>query len=199
MIDKLEIILSKLANQNTLRALRRGLLFVMPFVLIGSTVVAFLNLPIPAYQSFMVELLGKQSSYIVLLVHKSTLNIMALLTLITVSNSVAHEKKLVKSGEINSIYIVITAFASFIAFTSKSNIALSLSELGSAGMYKAIVISILTCNLYCFFYKLRCKIITSDIVSYNGSALISSSFKAIIPSLFTILFFIVIKLLANFF
>lgn len=197
MIDKLEIILSKLANQNTLRALRRGLLFVMPFVLIGSTVVAFLNLPIPAYQSFMVELFGNKWRHIVLLVHKSTLNIMALLTLITVSNAVSHEKELVKSGEINSIFIVITALASFIAFISKSNIALSLSELGSAGMYKAIVISILTCNLYCFFYKLRCKIITSDIVSYNGSALISTSFKAIVPAFFTILLFILIKLLVN--
>ena len=158
MKNKLEIILSKVANQKTVRALRRGLLFAMPFVLIGSTVVAILNLPVQSFQNFMVQIFGSRWVNVALLIHNSTLNIMSLITLITVSNAVAHEKKLVKLGEVNAIYVVITAFASFIAFTSKSNTILCLAQLGSAGIYKAILIDILAFNLYCFFYKFRGKI-----------------------------------------
>ncbi len=54
-----DTLISKLANQQMIRILRRGLLYLMPFVLIGSFVLALLNLPIPAYQSFMSYIFGE--------------------------------------------------------------------------------------------------------------------------------------------
>ena len=58
-MQEFDILISKLANKQMIRVLRRGLLYLMPFVLIGSIVLAMLNLPIPAYQSFMSYIFGE--------------------------------------------------------------------------------------------------------------------------------------------
>ncbi|AEG59851.1 PTS sugar transporter subunit IIC/EAL domain-containing protein [Desulforamulus ruminis] len=198
MIEKFEALVSKLANQQTLRALRKGLLYLMPFILIGSIVLALLNLPIPAYQNFLLCVFGEGWREIGHLIHRGTLQIMAITALITVSYAISMEKRLVKSGEVNAIIIVITAFASFIAFINDSNMIISAEEAGSAGMFGAIVISVLSCELFCFFYKCRDCIQPSDLINYNGSALIRASFRAVIPALLTVSIFSVTKMLLDF-
>lgn len=188
---------SNLANQQIIRALRRGLLYLMPFILMGSVVVALLNFPIPAYQDFLNSVFGDGWQELGHLIHRGTLQIMAITSLITVSYAFAGEKNLVKSGEVNAIVIVITAFSSFIAFNS-SELIISVEEAGSTGMFGAIVISVLSCQLFCFFYKCRERIQPSDLINYNGSALTKESFKAFIPALLTIASFSGAKMLLDF-
>ncbi|QHQ61521.1 EAL domain-containing protein [Anaerocolumna sedimenticola] len=193
MFEKLDILASKLANQQTIRALRKGLIYMMPLILIGSIILALINLPIPAYQEFLIRLFGEGWKEIGLSIHKSTLKIMAILTLITVSYAIAREKKLVKSGEVNSIIIVITAFSSFFAFKDNTELILSEKAAGSGGMFEAIIISILACKLFCFLYQCCDRVLPSNLMDYNGSAQIRASFRAIIPGMFTILFFCVAR------
>lgn len=198
MIEKLDILASKLANQQTISALRKGLLYLMPLILIGSIVLALISLPIPAYQNFMMHVFGEGWKEIGLSIHKCTLRIMAILALITVSYAVSKEKDIVMSGEVNFIIIVITAFSSYFIFTDNTDMIISENVAGSSGMFEAIVISVLACNLFCFFYKCRNLIQHSDIVHFNGSTLIRASFRAVVPALLTILFFSVAKALFEF-
>jgi lactose/cellobiose-specific phosphotransferase system IIC component len=195
MIEKLDTWVSKLANQQTIRSLRRGLLYLMPFVLMGSAVLALLNLPIPANQEFTQRIFGEGWRELGLRLHKCTLQIMAITTLITVSYAVSEETSLVKSGEINQIVIVITALSSYIAFNSSLDIVVSASDAGSTSMFKAIVISVLSCRMFCLYYKVCERVRSTDLINYNGSALIRSAFKAFFPALFTMSSFILIKML----
>lgn len=198
MMDKFDAFISQLADQQLIRSLRKGLLYLMPFILIGSIVLALLNLPIPAYQNFMLHVFGEDWRDFGLRIHKGTLQIMALTSLITVSYAISQDKKIVKSGEVNAIIIVITTFTSFIVFTHDPNVIISFPEAGSAGMFNALVISGLACNLFCFFYKCCDRIWPSDLISYNGSSIIRASFRAIIPSLLTISIFTVARMLFDF-
>lgn len=198
MIEKLDKLTYKMANMQTLRALRRGLLYSMPLILIGSFVLVVLNLPIPAYQNFLLSMFGKGWRDIGLLIYKGTLQIMAVTTLITVSYAVSNEKELVKSGEVDSIIIVITAFASFITFTNNINMIIITEEAGSTSMFIASVISVLACNLFCFFYKCRKRIFPLDRISYNGGNLIRSSFRAVVPALLTVFVFATAKIMLDF-
>ncbi len=196
MMEKLDIIVSKLANQQTIRILRRGLLYLMPFILMGAVVLALLNLPVPVYQDFMVRVFGEGWRNFGQIVHRGTLNIMALLALVTVSYAFAGESELVISGEVNAITLVITAFGSFFSFYSGvGNIVISATTAGSVGVFGAIFISILSCKLFCFFYKCRDRIQPFDLINYNGSALIRSSFKALLPAFLTISGFSVTRIL----
>ncbi len=198
MIDKFNAFISQLADQQLIRSLRRGLLYLMPFILIGSIVLAFLNLPIPAYQNFMLHVFGEGWRDFGLCIHKGTLQVMALISLITVSYAISQDKKIVKSGEVNAIIIVITTFTSFIVFTHDPNVIISFADAGSTGMFNALIISGLACNLFCFFYKCHDRIWPSALISYNGSSIIRASFRAIIPSLLTISIFTVARILFNF-
>lgn len=154
MIDKFNAFISQLADQQLIRSLRRGLLYLMPFILIGSIVLAFLNLPIPAYQNFMLHVFGEGWRDFGLCIHKGTLQVMALISLITVSYAISQDKKIVKSGEVNAIIIVITTFTSFIVFTHDPNVIISFADAGSTGMFNALIISGLACNLFCFFLQM---------------------------------------------
>ncbi len=197
-MEKLDIIVSKMANQHTIRALRRGLLYLMPFTLMGAVVLALLNLPFQAYQDFMVRVFGSEWEKFELLIHKGTLNIMTLTTLITVSYAVAEEKGLVKSGEVNAITLVITAFCSFFSFHNDSGyMIISAETTGSVGIFGAIIVAVFSCRLFCFFYKCRERILLSELINYNGSALIQSSFKSFIPALLTIASFSVVRILID--
>ena len=198
MIEKMDELTAKLANWQIIRALRRGLLYLMPFVLIGSVVLALLNLPIPAYQLFMLRIFGEGWQEFGLLIYESTLQVMSILALITVSHAIATEKELIKSGEVSTAVIQAVALVAFLIVTKNSDsIIISAQSAGSSGMFKAIIVSVLACNLFCFFYKLRDRIQPEDLVNYNGSALIRTAFRTVIPALLTIFFFCAVKILLN--
>ncbi len=189
MMDNFEAFVLKLANRQLVGALRRGLLYLTPLILIGSIVLALLNLPVPAYQNIIQAIFGERWRDIGLAIHKGTLQIMALTTLITVCYAFSQEKPFVKSGEINPVIIIITAFASYIAFTNNPDGIIGASEAGSTGMFGALIISGLACNLFCFFYKWRDYFWHTDLHNYNGSLLTLASFRAVVPALLTVTIF----------
>ncbi len=195
MIEQIDEFVSKLASQSTIRSLSRGLLYMMPFILMGSVVIALLNLPIPFYQNFLLHEFGGSWKAFADLIHKATLQIMAITSLIAVSYAFAEEKELIKSGEISAIVIVITAFASFIAFNASSTMLISVEEVGSSGMFKAIVTALISCECFCFFYKWSEKITSSEIIDYSGNMAVRVSFKAFLPAFLTICIFAEMKML----
>ena len=188
MIEKLDIMFSKMVYRKTLRILRRGVLSMMPLVLVGSVVFALLTLPIPSYHRFMSCIFGEAWQEIGLSFHYATLQIMALLALIAVSYAAAKEMTLVRSGEVSSVSIVITVFASYIALTHR-NLIVQAHEAGSSGMFKALIVSIAASHLFCFFYKLCCRILPSNVIPHLGGALTQASFLAVMPSFLTVFVF----------
>lgn len=194
-----DTLISKLANQQMIRILRRGLLYLMPFVLIGSFVLALLNLPIPAYQSFMSYIFGEGWWEIGLLIYGGTLQIMAIITMITVSHAIASEKEFVKSGEVSTAVLQAVALIVFIIWIKNSDgTVISTEYAGSSGMFGAIIISFLACNLYCFFYKLRDRIRSKNLISYYSSSLTREAFRTVTPALLTVLTFCMAKVILDF-
>jgi lactose/cellobiose-specific phosphotransferase system IIC component len=190
VMQEFDIFISKLANQQMVRVLRRGLLYLMPFVLIGSIVLALLNLPIPAYQSFMSYIFGEGWREIGLLIYEGTLQIMAIITLITVSHAVASEKELIKSGEVSTTVLQAVALIVFIIWMKTSDgIVISTANAGSSGMFGAIIISFLACGLYCFFHKIQDCIRPKNLISYHGSPMTREAFRTVVPALLTVFTF----------
>lgn len=194
MIEKLDIMFSKLVNRKTLRILRRGLLSMMPLVLVGSVVFALLTLPIPFYHCFMSDIFGEGWREIGLSIHKATIQIMAFLALITVSHAAAKEETLVKSGEVNPVSIMITVFASYIALSYRS---LIMHTAGSTELFKALFVSVVACHLFCFFYKRCCRILPLNGITHLGGSLTQASFLAVLPAFLTVLVFSGARVLLN--
>ena len=197
-MQEFDILISKLANKQMIRVLRRGLLYLMPFVLIGSIVLAMLNLPIPAYQSFMSYIFGEGWWEIGLLIYEGTLQIMAIITVITVSQAIASEKEFIKSGEVSTTVLQAVALIAFIIWMKNSDgIVISTANAGSSGMFEAIIISFLACDLYCFFYKLQVCIRSKNLINYHGSTMTREAFRSVFPALLTVFTFSMGKVMLN--
>ena len=189
-MQEFDIFISKLADQQMVRVLRRGLLYLMPFVLIGSIVLALLNLPIPAYQSFMSYIFGEGWWEIGLLIYEGTLQIMAIITVITVSHAIASEKEFIKSGEVSTTVLQAVTLIVFIIWMKNSHgTVISTANAGSSGMFGAIIISFLACGLYCFFYKLQDCIRPKNLINYHGSTMTREAFRTVMPALLTVFTF----------
>jgi len=197
-MQEFDILISNLANKQMIRVLRRGLLYLMPFVLIGSIVLALLNLPIPAYQSFMSYVFGAGWWEIGLLIYEGTLQIMAIITVITVSHAIASEKEFIKSGEVSTTVLQAVELIVFIIWMKNSEgIVISTANAGSSGMFGAIIISFLACDLYCLFYKLQECIRPKNLINYHGSTLTREAFRTVIPALLTVFIFSIGKVMLD--
>ncbi len=199
-MQKLEILMSRIADQPTIKALRKGLMYWMPFTLIGAFSLALFKLPIPAYQNFMTSLFGRAwaSGQVLTIIHRGTFNIMSLGALITISYTLATEKKLVKSGEIDAVFFIATVLASFFIFVGNpggnSNIIISNRMLSAISMHKVIIIAIVASLLLEFFYRWTERVRVRFTYDYNGSALLRSASQVILPAFLTILTFSIARI-----
>lgn len=188
-MKKLDHLISMLEKNQVIRAWRRGLLIPMPLILIGTMVLLLLNFPVAAYQSLMLGVLGKGWRETGLLIYHGIIQIFAISTVISVSHAFSKEKKLVKSGEVSSLSIQITAVASFILFITDSGVDINIEKASSTGLLGSLVISILACNLFCFLYQCRDRIPPGNPNASFGSDLAHAAFRAILPALLTMAVF----------
>ena len=188
-----------LANLTFFKALRRGLIYLMPFTLIGAFSLALYKLPLPAFQNLMAFIFGEVwiSGDLLLLIHKATFQIMSLAAVITVSYAIGMEKGFVKSGEISIIFIIVTSFGSYLTFVGSSDTVVSSEMAGSPGMYKAIIIATLATNIFCYFYKYHIKYRLSIFKDYRDRPLLRSSFGVIFPAFLTIFCFCLARIGSN--
>ena len=114
---RLSDINDKIGNKTILIAIRRGLTYMIPLILLGSLALVFISLPIPAYQSFMQDVFGSQWKNIPSYIQDGTFNILSIIMVICISSSLVEEFKKDWSLNINPIIASSVSLASFIAIS----------------------------------------------------------------------------------
>ncbi|MDR1571455.1 MAG: EAL domain-containing protein [Clostridiales Family XIII bacterium] len=180
-----------LTETPTMSAIRSGFIYMMPVVMIGSLVVAFLNLPLPPFQDFMVRYMGEGWKDSSLLIYRATMQVMALTAVICISYALANEQEKVKGGEMHPIYVVLTAFASYVAFIGQdlADSFLNISNMDSSSMFAAVLISVLSVKLFMLLFKAYDRVFKVNDYRYNGNIQVRASFHVIVPVFLTILAF----------
>lgn len=199
-LNRTRNIVSSLFDNTLISAIREGFLYMMPLIIIGAFVVAFLNLPIPQFQEFMLNQFGEGWKDFPLIVHNATLQIASLTAVIAISYALATHEESVKDGYIKEIYVVLTAFASYVAFIKPSAIAesaISVEAASAGSMFSALIISIISVKLLMLFYKHYDKHFPSMAHKYNGNVVVRTSFHLILPCLGVILVFAIANMLIH--
>ena len=166
----------------------------MPLIIIGAFVVAILNIPVPPFQNFMIEQLGEGWKDFPLIVYNATLQIASLTAVIAISYALAKHEPVVKDGRVKSIYIVLTAFASYVAYIEPSQIAdtvINTDTAGASSMFTAMVISIVSVKFLTWLFDKYDKKFPSMEHKYNGNVVVRLSFHLIIPCTAVIISFAV--------
>lgn len=195
--DKILPLAGKIGTQRHLKAIRDGIVLTMPLIVIGSIFLILAYLPINSYTNFMNTTFGDdwvaKLSYPV----GASFNIMSLVTVFGIAYHLANSYKVepLGAGAIAlSTFLLVTPYNVPLTLNSGETVIASgipLSASGSQGLFVALIIGLLSTEIYRFCIQ---KNWTIKMPAGVPSA-VSKSFSALIPGFFAIVIFWVIRLL----
>ncbi|PKG23522.1 PTS sugar transporter subunit IIC [Niallia nealsonii] len=189
--DKLSPIALKLDNNRYLKAIKNSFMSAMPLLIIGSFFVLFAYLPIDAYTEFMQNTFGDNWQRILTIPNDISMSMMTIYVVIGMASELAQSYKLDRMAGIFAALASFFVVTPMYGFSDESlGLGIPLGNLGAAGLFVGILISILSIEILRFTDKKGWKIKMPDAVPQN----VSNSFSALIPILIIILVFHLIRI-----
>lgn len=180
--------MNKIQKSKLVSGITGGMMAALPVTLFGSFAALFLNLPIPAYKSFITH------SGIAAILNTGILfstNFLAIVFLLTITSSYAKQYK-----EDAIIPTLLSAVCFFIVtpisvnVVNKANItSIPVEWLGAKGIFSAIIISIIATRLYIYIKQKGWTIKMPASVP----PVVSSSFSGLIPGFIVIILFLAVS------
>lgn len=172
----------KLGQQKHIKALRDGMILAMPLILVGSFFVIIQSFPIVAWEEYLIKIGAMQylSSVIT-----GTFGIMGMISVFGIA------KRLADSYKVDGTSAGIIALAAYFVLIPITDGAMSTGFFGSRGLFVAIVVGIITGELFRILIQKNLVIKMPDTVP----PMVAKSFTSFIPALIIICVFIVIDLL----
>jgi PTS system cellobiose-specific IIC component len=199
--NKVLPVAGRIAGQRHLQALRDGIILAMPLLIIGSLFLIISSLPIPGYADFMARTFGASWMTKLLYPVNASYNIMALIAAFGIAYRLAEKYNVdaLSAGAISVAAFVLATpyFTMFTPVGAKAAIevdgVLSLSYLGSKGLFVAMILAILSTEIYRFIIQKNIVIKLPDGVPPS----VSKSFIALIPGFVVIAVVWILRLLVE--
>lgn len=193
MSKKMDAVMEKVSQNHLITAIRRGMLQIVPLIIVGSFALVALNLPVPAYQDFMNGLFGEGWRSATLLVYKGTYEIMSIAAVMSIAYAYCQHFETVKNGQLNKFSIVLSSICAYFAFNPLQDILIDADSANSQGMLGAIFVAIVSTRLYVLFWGLFPN--RRDLYSYDSDSLLKYSFRNVTPLLAVLLIFALTRVL----
>ncbi len=189
--EKLMPIAAKVANQRHLAAIRDGIIITLPFIIVGSIFLILANLPIPALNEFYATELGgtiqKWISYPV----SVTFGLIAVITCMGIGYRLSNSYKVDGiSGAIFSLVSFLEIVFKHEQYGELSTSGIPLGLMGSSGLFVAMIMAIISVEIYNYIIKKNLVIKMPDMVP----PAVSKSFAALIPGFFIVLVALLIRI-----
>jgi lactose/cellobiose-specific phosphotransferase system IIC component len=180
-----------MASNRIMTAIRQGLIAMMPLMIIGSFAVLVNNIPLDFFQRFMTNTFGGEWKNIASWIYDGTMQIMSIGGLVSISHSIAKSKTSVKIGQINPLIVSLISLSCLVMLTNAANGSLAFAQLGTTGLSLAVIVAVLSAELFFFFDKhkfFRVKLFTevTDTILMQSIALLE-------PAVWTFLCFAFIR------
>ncbi len=172
------MIAGRIGNQRHLRALRDGILLSMPLIIIGSIFLILGNLPIEGYPDWLD---GIGVAHIFNKIVNGSFGLMALVAAFGIAHSLAEDY------EVDGVSAGITSLAAFIIVTpdliTDAGSGISYVYVGSSGLFVAIVVALISAEIFRFFIQKEFTIKMPEGVPIA----VEKSFAALLPGLMVVL------------
>jgi len=180
MFEKIELYAGKLASQRHLVALRNGIVLGMPLIIIGSLFLILGNLPSEAYMNWIADVgIAPYFSKIT----NGSFGLMGLIAVFGIANSLTryYGKDGISAGVIAlSAFVIVTP-----DLATDAGTGIGYTYVGSAGLFIAIVVGLITAEIFSFAVEKDWTIKMPEGVP----PAVSRSFSALIPGFLVILLF----------
>lgn len=131
------------------KAIRQGMIMMIPLLVIGCMALMVRSLPINGYQEFLAKLLDGRVVEFLTFVNSAALNLFAVTLSLTISFSYARLKQKDKgSGLGDSIVVMLISFVSLVGCSGIQYEEFSISSLGSAKSFTALFVALFSSMLY---------------------------------------------------
>lgn len=199
MFDKLEKVLgplaSKLSSNKILTAIRDGFLVGTPLIIVASIFLVIGNFPIPGYSEFVAKFLGEGWDGYLDAVINSTFGIIALLGVIGIGYYYGKAKGIegIAGAAVSLVAFFIISPQShplFVNADGKAFGGFAFGNLGTKGLFLAMITALVSVTIFTAIKNRGWTIKLPDGVP----PAVMNSFAALVPSMFVMLFFFIIRL-----
>lgn len=182
LLDKIERFSYKIGQQKHIIALRDGMILTMPLILVGSLFVIIQSFPVPAWEEFLVSIGAMDYLGGVI---TGTFGIMGLVAVFGIA------KRLADSYKVDGTSAGVIALASYLMLVPLKEGTMSTGYFGSRGLFVAVVVGLITGELFRLLIQKNIVIKMPDSVP----PMVAKSFTSLIPAFAIISTFIGIDLL----
>lgn len=179
--DRVIELVMKFVNLKAVVAIKDGMMYTLPITLIGSIFLLLANIPIPAFNAYMVAQFGKTWTDPLLQAYNSSFSIIGLIAVFAIAYSYTKREghEAVPAGIIALIVFLITLTQSVVGPDKTTMIGgvIPRTWLGGKGMVTAIIIGLLVGYIYSWFIRKKITIKLPDSVPTG----VSNQFAALIP------------------
>lgn len=190
--EKFMPVAAKVGSQKHVQAIRDGLILSMPLTIAGSIFLILAFLPISGYYEFMAGIFGDAWMGKVLYPVRATFDIMAIFGCIGVSYRLAEKNKVDCLSSVAlalMTFMILTPFK--VSFMNNTVEAIPLMYTGSAGLFGAIISSIISVEIYSWFIRKNIVIKMPE----NVPPAVAKSFVALIPTLALMIGTLIVRLI----
>ena len=193
---KLSVIsyLDNITDNVVLVAIRRGLIMMTPFMIMGAFAIFVNNLPIPAYQQAMLSFFGESWKVFGAYIFQGTFSIISIGINIAVSYSLVTEMKSRNNINIIDVSPIIGAMTSlsclFVLFNVTNN-AIRLEMLGAFGIFISMITALISTSVYVYMHRFK----GLNIKLYSNTAGFTQLMKAFFPAIITLLLFVLFRMI----
>lgn len=195
--NKVMPVAGRIAGQRHLQSLRDGIVLTTPLIIIGSIFLILCALPIPGYADFMASIFGSDWATKMSYPVNATFDIMGLIAAFGIAHSLAEKYKMdsLTAGAISvATFLLVTPFQTLFTPEGGKEILVTgvipAGYMGSKGLFVAMIVAMLSTEIYRFILKRNIVIRMPDGVPPS----VSKSFVALIPGTIIITLFWVIRL-----
>ena len=181
--NKFVPILIKIGENKILVAIRNGITLTLPFTIAGSLFLILANLPIPGWSEFLGPFADKLSAPV-----SVTFGAIGIISAIGISYNLAKQYK------IDGISCATITLVVFLLAQLDSTYKLNVDNLGAAGLFSAIILSIVTVHIVHFFISRNIVIKLPDGVQQE----VAKSFASLVPAAASITLIWFIRIILNF-
>ncbi|MCD2336721.1 PTS cellobiose transporter subunit IIC [Bacillus cereus] len=189
----------KVAEQRHLQAIRDGIILTMPFLIIGSFFLIISALPIPGYNEFMAGLFGENWQRALGYPVSATFNIMALIAVFGIAYRLGEYYKVdaLASGALSLVtFLLATPFqVAYIIPSTKESVlvegAIPAALMGSQGLFVAMIIALISTELYRFIVQKKIIIKMPETVP----PAVTRSFAALVPGFIVVTVIWILRLI----
>ncbi len=174
------------------KAIRRGLILLIPLIIAGSLALVINNFPVAAYQSYMVQAFGENWKMAGEIIDNLTFGIIGLALTGTVCFNAIEELNSRKGGRIHSYQVSLCGIISFFILTNKGTEGLLSNQVGNNSIFIAILVAIATTELFVRFHSRSGLWFKPEVIDADPS--LNKALTAIIPFLFIIIIFISLRI-----